>query len=290
MDYHHAVEATGVVSFGLVYYSLTYRWFEAGPPARRRWRAVINGLAFGMLGVVLMISRIHVGEGHFVDARAVPVALVGLVEGGAAGWLAAAVVAIYRIWLGGAGAPAGVLGIVATAAAAVAVRRWAARDGGVRLRHSIALGVAVFAVTWASFLVLGARGAALFTSMWLPFLAMSLVGIGAGARLFVDVVASHQAEAARRDAAQLRAVMLLAQATAHEINNPLTAVMGGLDIVRGCLRAGADATHWIDRAYEGSERIADIVKRMNRITQLEEVPEVGSLPPMLDIRKSSAPS
>jgi signal transduction histidine kinase len=170
------------------------------------------------------------------------------------------------------------------------VRRWAARDGSVRLRHSIALGTVVFAVTWASFLVLGTRGAVLFASVWLPFLAMSLVGIGVGARLFADVVASHLAETARRDAAQLRAVMLLAQATAHEINNPLTAVMGGLDIVRSRLLAGADAAQWIDRAYEGSERIADIVKRMNRITQLEEVPKMGSLPPMLDIRKSSARS
>jgi signal transduction histidine kinase len=288
MDYHHVVEAAGVVSLGLVYYSFTHRWFEEGPPARRRWRPVINGLLFGGLAVVLMISRIHVGDGQFVDARAVPIALVGLVEAGAAGWLAAAVAAAYRIWLGGAGAPAGVLGIVATAAAAFAVRRWAARDGAVRLEHSMALGAAVFVITWASFLVLGTRGTALFASVWLPFLGMSLVGIGVGARLFADVVASHTAEAARRDAAQLRAVMLLAQAAAHEINNPLTAVMGGLGIVRRRLPAGSEESEWLERAYEGGERITDIVKRMNRITQLEEVPKMGSLPAMLDIRKSSA--
>jgi signal transduction histidine kinase len=290
MDYHHVVEAAGVVSLGLVYYSLTYRWFEGGPPARRRWRPVINGLAFGVLAVVLMISRIHIGDGRFVDARAVPIALIGLVEGGAAGWLAAVVAAAYRFWLGGTGAVAGVLGIVATAGAAMAIRRWATRDGAVRFQHSMALGAAVFVITWASFLVLGARGAVLFASQWLPFLVMSLVGIGVGARLFADVVASHTAEAARRDAAQLRAVMLLAQAAAHEINNPLTAVMGGLSLVARNLPPTTPDGLWIQRAYEGGERIADIVKRMNRITQLEEVPQVGSLPPMLDIRKSSAPS
>src|SRR5688572_924926 len=102
MDYHHVVEAAGVISLGLVYYSFTYRWFEAGPPARRQWRPLINGVLFGVLAVVLMRSRIHVGDGHFVDARAVPIALIGLVEGGAAGWLAAAVAAAYRVlWLGG---------------------------------------------------------------------------------------------------------------------------------------------------------------------------------------------
>ncbi|HUF91311.1 MAG TPA: LytS/YhcK type 5TM receptor domain-containing protein [Candidatus Limnocylindria bacterium] len=288
MDYHHVVEAAGVVSLGLVYYSFTYRWFEEGPPARRRWRPVINGLAFGLLAVVLMISRIHVGDGQFVDARAVPIALIALVEAGAAGWLAAAVAVLYRIWLGGPGAVAGVLGIVATAGAAVAVRRWAAAQGGLAFRHSMALGAAVFVITWASFLLLGTRGAALFASVWLPFLVMSLVGIGVGARLFADVVASYAAETARRDAAQLRAVMLLAQAAAHEINNPLTAVMGGLGIVARRLPPATDEAQWIQRALDASQHIADIVKRMNRITQLEEVPTVGSLPPMLDIRKSSS--
>src|SRR5206468_5310609 len=39
---------------------------------------------------------------------AVPVALIGLLEGWPAGVLAAALPAVYRVWLGGAGAPAGV--------------------------------------------------------------------------------------------------------------------------------------------------------------------------------------
>ena len=291
MDYHHVLEAAGVVSLGLVYYSFTYRWFEDGPPARRRWRPVINGVLFGVLAVVLMRSRIHVGDGHFVDARAVPIALIGLVEGGAAGSLAAVLAVAYRVlWVGGPGAPAGVLGIVATAASAMAVRRWAARNGGVGFKHSMALVAAVFVVTGASFLLTGARGVALFAAVWFPFLCMILIGLGVGARLFADVVASHAAEAARRDAAQLRAVMLLAHATAHEINNPLTAVMGGLDLAARNLPPDSEGARWIERAHEGSVRIADIVKRMNHITQLEEVPEMGSLPPMLDIRKSSAPS
>jgi signal transduction histidine kinase len=84
--------------------------------------------------------------------------------------------------------------------------------------------------------------------------------------------------------------MLLAQAAAHEINNPRTAVMGGLALVRRHVPPTTDDGLWIQRAYESAERIADIVKRMNRITQLEEMPKVGSLPPMLDIRKSSSPS
>jgi signal transduction histidine kinase len=236
-----------------------------------------------------MISRIQVAPDRYVDARAVPIALVTLVEGWLAGGLAAALAVAYRIYLGGSGALAGVLGIVATAAAAGVVRAWAQRDGRISLRHSLVLSAIVWVIIAISFLSLGERGAMLFAPLWLPFLLLSLVGIGGGARLFADVVASHAVEAARRDAAQLRAVTLLARAAAHEINNPLTAVMGGLGLISRKLPAGSEEQSWIKTAREGSERIRDIVARMNRITQIEETVEEGALPPMLDIRKSSAP-
>jgi len=287
MDYHHVVEAAGVVSLGLIFYSYAFRWFEAGPAASRRWRPVVTGLAFGLLAVVMMISRIQVAPDRYVDARAVPIALVTLVEGWLAGGLAAGLAAAYRIYLGGSGAPAGVLGIVATAAAAAVVRAWAQRDGRISLRHSLVLSGIVWVIIAISFFSLGERGADLFAPLWLPFLVLSLVGIGGGARLFADVVASHAVEAARRDAAQLRAVTLLARAAAHEINNPLTAVMGGLGLISRRLPSGSEEQGWIKTAREGSERIRDIVARMNRITQIEETVEEGALPPMLDIRKSS---
>jgi len=288
MDYHHVVEAAGVVSLGLIFYSYAIRWFEAGPATSRRWRPVVTGLAFGALAVVMMISRIQVAPDRYVDARAVPIALVTLVEGWVAGGFASALAVGYRLYMGGSGAPAGVLGIVATAVAAAMVRAWAQRDGRVSLRHSMVLSVIVWVIIAISFLSLGERGAMLFAPLWLPFLLLSVVGIGGGARLFADVVASHAVEAARRDAAQLRAVTLLARAAAHEINNPLTAVMGGLGLVARKLPAGSEEAAWNKTARDGAERIRDIVARMNRITQIEETVEEGALPPMLDIRKSSS--
>ena len=115
-----------------------------------------------------------------------------------------------------------------------------------------------------------------------------MVGIGLVARLFTEVVAAHAAEASRREAAQLRAVNALAHAAAHEINNPLMAVIGDLALVSRSVPAGTDQARWIGTAREGAERIRDIVKRMNHITTIQEAPPQGALPPMLDIRKSSA--
>ena len=290
MNYHHVIEAAGVVSLGLVGYSYLYRWFETAPPSWQRVRSFPIGLLFGVVAVVLMVSRIHVGGDRFVDARAVPLALVTLVEGWPAGVVAAVLAVGYRVWLGGTGAPAGVLGVVATIAAAAAVRAWARRDGGVGLRHSLALGAGVWAITAGAFLMLGERGLAMFSPVWLPILLLYLVGVGLVARLFAEVVAAQAAEQARREAAELRAVATLATAAAHEINNPLMAVIAGLALVERSVAANTDQARWIAGARHGAEQIRDIVTRMNRITVLEEMPLRGALPPMLDIRKSSTSS
>ncbi len=287
MEFHHIMEAAGVIVLGLVFYSYMLRGFLGRAPLGPRARQAATGLAFGGLAVVLMIARIHVGDGIFLDARAVPIALIGLVEGWPAGLLAALVAASYRGWLGGGGALAGVVGILGTAAVAGFIHVWARRDGGVRARHALTLAGAVFVVTFTSFLLLGARGLALFTPVMVPVLVMSLVGIGCGAYLFRDVVESQVAEAARREAAELRAVTLLARAAAHEINNPLMIVVGGLTLIAKHVAAHSEDAQWIARAMEGAGRIKDIVARMNSITQVAETPARGYLPPMLDIKKSS---
>jgi LytS/YehU family sensor histidine kinase len=288
VDYHHVVEAAGIVMLGLVFYSYVRRWLQSTRGLPGRLRPLLTGLAFGLLAVALMVSRIHVGQGVFVDARAVPIALITLVEGGWAGLVAALVSSTYRVWMGGPGAFAGVLWVLATAGVSTLALRWARRDGGVRARHAFALGGAVFVITFASFLVLGARGLEMFARDWLPLLVISVVGIGGFARLFMDVVNAQAAEAARREAAELRAITLLARAAAHEINNALMVVAGGLAILTRRLPAESEDAQWAARAREGLGTVKDIIIRMNAITQIEEVPGQGLLPPMLDIRRSSS--
>jgi len=287
MDFHHVIEAAGIVALGLVFYSYARRWLESTARIDRRLRVLLNGVFFGLLAITLMISRIQVGPGSFVDARAVPIALVTLVEGGWAGLIAALVAAGYRLWMGGSGALAGVLWLLATAGTAVLALAWARRDGRVRTRHAFALGGAVFVVTFASFLVLGARGIEMFARDWLPLLVVSVVGIGGFARLFTDVANAQMAEDARRESAELRAITLLARAAAHEINNALMVVAGGLAILTKHLPAESEDAQWAARAREGVNNVKEIIIRMNSITQIEAVPAQGMLPPMLDIRKSS---
>jgi GAF domain-containing protein len=90
--------------------------------------------------------------------------------------------------------------------------------------------------------------------------------------------------AAERRAEALRAVASLANAAAHEINNPLTVIVGNLTMLA---RAGALEPHRLERALEAAARIQDIVRRMSRVTRLENMETAGSLPPMLDLLRSS---
>ena len=198
LDIHHVIEAAGIIAFGILFYSYSFQWFGAATGISARWRQGLNGLAFGLVAVGLMIARMQLSDGVFVDGRTVPIALVSLFEGAPAAIVAVVPAVAYRIWLGGSGAPAGVAAIIATAALGVAVRMWARKDGGVAARHAFALSLATYLATVVSFFFAGSYAWHLLSRLWLPLLVISLVGIGVTARLFRDVtdrIASMDAQA-----------------------------------------------------------------------------------------------
>ena len=94
-------------------------------------------------------------------------------------------------------------------------------------------------------------------------------------------------DAARREVDDLRAVTLVANAAAHEINNPLTVIVGSLELLQRRLPAGGAEFKWIDRAVDASQRIREIVARMTRITRVEASGSFPGVPAMLDIHRSS---
>lgn len=396
---------------GVLCYSYSTQWFVVERRGARPLRVLLNGLVFGGLAVVLMIARIQVAEGLFIDARHVPIALIALFEGFPTGLVATIVPALYRLWQGGSGAWAGVLGLVATALLGGAAHVWARRDGGVGPVHALSLSAAVFLATSATFPLAGPYATGLLARSWLQMLVTCVLGIGIIARLFHDVLdqgrlaaeqqrfravldeasdavrivdpatlkildcnrrdseisgyARHELigrdvrnlwpddpalrarreatlaevraqgtarafgqphrrrsgeivavdtmlrivehggrryeiviyresaerearEASERDAAQLKAITLLAAGAAHEINNPLAIVMGSLDLLARRLEPDTQELRWVEQALDGVRRIRDIVLRMRRITRVETTPPEGNLPPILDIEKSTA--
>jgi PAS domain S-box-containing protein len=105
--------------------------------------------------------------------------------------------------------------------------------------------------------------------------------------IFRDAGPREALDAARREVDELRAATLVANAAAHEINNPLTVVVGSLELLQRRLPAGAPETKWIERAVDASQRIREIVARMTRITRVEASGSFPGVPAMLDIQRSS---
>jgi len=104
-----------------------------------------------------------------------------------------------------------------------------------------------------------------------------------------DITDIKRSDARAGEAEALRSVGQLALATAHEINNPLTVIIGSLQLMIARGQVGDDAAASVQRAIRSAEQIRDVVRNMSRITRLELSRQSPQLPPVLDLTKSSAP-
>ncbi len=96
-----------------------------------------------------------------------------------------------------------------------------------------------------------------------------------------DVTAHRQAE-------ELRSTTRLANAAAHEINNPLTVVFGQLGMLADDPSLDAQARARIMQALTATERISGIIAEMQRLTRVELFEHSSpELPEMIDIRRST---
>ncbi len=82
-------------------------------------------------------------------------------------------------------------------------------------------------------------------------------------------------------------VARLANAAAHEINNPLTVIIGHLELQARDVETHSFAYARLRAALEAAERIREIVHGTRHVA-LEVVAPGPNLPEMLDLRKSSA--
>src|SRR6266545_4448029 len=384
MKFQQIFESLGILVSGVLFYSYTYSWFPPGHPQRQRWWTAVLGLSFGGLAIAMMIARIEIAPGVFIDARLVPVALIGLFEGWKIGLLAGLVGAAFRVSLGEPGMWASVAGLALMGLGAGLVQRWAGGADQVGPRHAFAVTVIALSITSSGLAALGTEGMSAFSRVWISYLAMLVAGIAFLAKLFHDVVIEHQlaaqqqrfraildeagdairivdadtlvivecnrarreaamaearatgvartlgaplrtasghtlivdstrcivhyqgrryeiiiyrdagerlkAEAAMREATELRSINLLAQAASHEINNPLAVIVGYLQLMNDRAAASSQEGRWLGMCIEASDRIKDAVARLRRIVRVEVTQPSCSTPPILDTEKSSQPA
>jgi signal transduction histidine kinase len=114
-----------------------------------------------------------------------------------------------------------------------------------------------------------------------------IVLVTAGLGLYTARLVGREAKA-RSESAQLRAVAHLANAAAHEINNPMTTVIGRLSMLAERLPAQSREVELVQIAQTESARVTKMIEHMQNITQLEYLAMAGpELPRTLDIKKSA---
>ena len=92
----------------------------------------------------------------------------------------------------------------------------------------------------------------------------------------------------QKAADELRSIARLANAAAHEINNPLTLILGRLAMLRDDLSLKPETRERVGQMLAAAERIREIVIDMNRLTRVQLFEHAGrGLPEMIDIRKSA---
>ena len=91
-----------------------------------------------------------------------------------------------------------------------------------------------------------------------------------------------------RAAEELRSIARLANAAAHEINSPLTVIIGRLTMLAEDPGLGERDREGITQARAAAERIKEIVLDMRQLTRVELFQHTSpTLPPMIDIRRSA---
>jgi PAS domain S-box-containing protein len=91
-----------------------------------------------------------------------------------------------------------------------------------------------------------------------------------------------------RETERLRMVSALAQAAAHEINNPLTPLLGDVQLLQADGALSESTLRRLARVARSAERIRDIVAAMQHLTRVKLAPTSASnLPPMIDLRRSA---
>ena len=104
--------------------------------------------------------------------------------------------------------------------------------------------------------------------------------------IIIDISDRKHAEEAERHIEALRSVAALANAAAHEINNPLAVMVAHVDIE--ALRTQDPETQKrLAKIRAAAQRIREIVAHMHRVTRVELAADPPGLPDRLDLDRSS---
>lgn len=116
-------------------------------------------------------------------------------------------------------------------------------------------------------------------------LVTTLAALFVASLLVLVVLVLRAVEMQRRlvSAERLAAVAQVRVALRHEINNPLSVVVGAADILRQAADDPQAVSEWADAVALAAERIRDVLKRLEDLSQIETVDYLPGVP-MVDLK------
>jgi signal transduction histidine kinase len=117
---------------------------------------------------------------------------------------------------------------------------------------------------------------------------VATVGIFSDLRERMELEQKLSTAEERLEASEKNAVIVaLAGTAAHELNQPLTSVMGYAELLKRRLKEDDFAWRPVDIIYREAERMAEIVRKIGKITRYETKSYVGAAR-ILDLEKATS--
>ena len=114
------IQSAAVVIFAVLFLAFLGDRFN-----RRFWlKGILSGVVFGTTGMIAMATPVELSPGFLLDARNVIMAFSGAVGGPVSAVITAGMLATMRIWMGGSGTAAGIVGLVLVAVGSSALWAW----------------------------------------------------------------------------------------------------------------------------------------------------------------------
>lgn len=259
------LHSLGILALMSVLFSMLQQGRIDGAPGHGR--SLVIGLAFGAAASVAMLDPLVLAPGLIFDTRAAPALLSGIYGGPVAALATAVLGSATRWWIGGEGAPIGVVTLafhcLAGIAAGALLRRRGTRPGPLWLAiYAATATVAAFPL----FVAVGGwrAGATIVSSAWWVLLSCNVAGVLILGTLLEQDCRRRRlerelrdSEARTRTAADAKTRFLASMS--HEIRTPLNAVVGFVDLLRDSSLDGFQrrCTEQIRDAAHGLLRIID---------------------------------
>lgn len=173
----------------MLYSALTLRLKD-----RSRMICIISGIIIGVVGVGIMTHPIPLVEGIFFDTRSVLISSTGLFFGFGPTLIATLITSAYRFYLGGVGAPTGVLVIVTSAIIGLLWRKFrfkklTASSKKFPAAEFYILGLVVHIVMLLEMLTLGSISTFVLKSIFLPVIIIYPIG-----SVIIGIIMKYQLE------------------------------------------------------------------------------------------------